>query len=795
MMLSTSRWSNAKTAVVALLASVPAICASKSSKPSSSPSPASDLISLYKTRIPIIAEGYPVNGSEQLNIWINSFNSNGTYSGVDYTTGCTARTANWPAEVHWVDTVSLAAAYIDAYPHNASLTDKAPNDFIGNATVKNVTDSAMNYWFANDFTDLDCLDDGGTVGGNCTCGTPGFWNENWFSNVIYIPRPATQTCLLLNSTITTAQRASCVHMGQRSFDTFARYGLGATSLVSWLAGANILDIASIGVNVGILRYFGGEPDAGLQVITDAYGYVHNEVIVQPALMADGIRPDGSFGQHVGILYNGNYGKDYTNLILSLELSAAGTHWQGNATTRSAVELLVDGSQWMIYRNSATDVLHWDVSTIGRMITFSVNDYQQAPASINVNLTQIEQLGMEWNSTAMTTTARNLADKAKGANAGKLVGNRMFWIQDYMVHRGPSYVTTVKMASTRTKNSECTNAQNPLGFHLGQGASYTYALGSEYEDIANAWDWNIIPGITTDYGASPLNCTTVKHNGTRTFVGGASDGEIGVAAMDYSKPLTKAFAYRKAWFFFEDDVQHVTVSGVVSNDTAPVFSVLDQKRVNGPIYVNGEKVANHKGVNQAGATSLWHSHIGYTFDNIPCDGGKHQLNVTVANRTGNWSEIGISAQPPATVELFSALLQHPSANLSTPLAYSIYPGTDSYSAFKRKARKRSVMTYRNDAEASAVVDSQKGVVMAVFWAVVGGSVDFPKVSVACDHGAIVIFNYYTGNLTIADPTQTLTNVTVTLSRKGGHSTGVHNVTVALEQGVTAGKSVTVPVEGW
>ncbi|KAG9035128.1 hypothetical protein FRB95_011995 [Tulasnella sp. JGI-2019a] len=783
-MLRASPWRNA---VAALFASTVVVRASNSSSP--------DLLALYEARIPIIAEAYPVSGSGQLDAWINGFNRNGTYSGVDYTTGCPARTANWPAEVHWIDTVSLAAAYVDAYPHNASLTDEAPNDSIGNTTVKNVTDTAMNYWFANDFTELDCLDKGGVVGSNCPCGTLGLWDKNWFSNVIYIPRPATQTCLLLNKTITTSQRASCVLIGQRSFDTFARYGIGNTSLVTYLAGANILDIASIGVNVGILRYFGGEAEAGLQVITGAYGYVHNEVVIKPGLMADGIRPDGSFGQHVGVLYNGNYGKDYTNLVLSLELSAAGTQWQGNATTRAAVDKLIDGAQWMIYRNSITKVLHWDVSTIGRMITFAVADYGQATASINMNLTQIEQLGNEWNSTTMATTAKNLAKGGAGANAGKLTGNRMFWIQDYMVHRGASYVTTVKMLSTRTKNSECLNAQNPLGFHLGQGASYTYVLGSEYEDIANAWDWNIIPGITTDYGATPLNCTTVQQGGNRTFVGGASDGEIGVAAMDYLNPLTGAFAYRKAWFFLEDDVQHVMVSGVTSNDTAPVYSVLDQKRANGPVYVDGSKISSHAGQNKTGAASLWHSRIGYTFDNTPTDGGKHQLNVTVVNRTGNWSAIGISAQPPATVDLFSALLRHPSANLSTPLAYSIYPATDSYSAFETKAKKRGVTTVRNDAKVAAVLDSQKGVVMAVLWAVGGGSVDFPTVSVKSDHGAIIIFNYHTGNLTLADPTQTLTNVTVTLSQPVRGNTNHHKVTVPLGQGETAGKSVTVSVKSW
>lgn len=31
------------------------------------------------------------------------------------------------------------------------------------------------------------------------------------------------------------------------------------------------------------------------------------MVIQNSIKADGIRADGSFGQHAGILYNGNYG--------------------------------------------------------------------------------------------------------------------------------------------------------------------------------------------------------------------------------------------------------------------------------------------------------------------------------------------------------------------------------------------------------------------------------------------------------------------------------------------------------
>lgn len=53
--------------------------------------------------------------------------------------------------------------------------------YIQDATLRAAISLAMDYWFDNDFTVPGCLDSGGAS--SCPCGTPGFWNTNWFSNV------------------------------------------------------------------------------------------------------------------------------------------------------------------------------------------------------------------------------------------------------------------------------------------------------------------------------------------------------------------------------------------------------------------------------------------------------------------------------------------------------------------------------------------------------------------------------------------------------------------------------------
>lgn len=103
---------------------------------------------------------------------------------------------------------------------------------------------------------------------------------------------------------------------------------------------------------------------------------------------------------------------------------------------------------------------------------------RASGSIKINLTEVRVLGEQWKSTVLVDTVDSLNKNTTDANAGALKGNRMFYDNDYMVwfsrdvitslltslqvHRGPGYVTSVKMYSTRSKNTECTNTQNVSG---------------------------------------------------------------------------------------------------------------------------------------------------------------------------------------------------------------------------------------------------------------------------------------------------------------------------------------------
>ena len=322
--------------------------------------------------------------------------------------------------------------------------------------------------------------------------------------------------------------------------------------------------------------------------------------------------------------------------------------------------------------------------------------------------------------------------------------------------------------------------------------YTYLVGNEYEDISAAWDWNLIPGITVDYGATALVCGTTQQTGIESFVGGVSDDTIGIAAMRYTNPLTKSLHWQKAWFFLEDDVQHVMIANISSSTTAPVYTVLDQRRHDGTVVLDDEETGSSS---KTKPQTLWHGTVGYVF---PDFNGTATVSVQVGEKTGNWSAIGTSTQPPPTVDLFAAWIDH--SNLAVPISYTILPGT-TQKAFTKKVKKLALQEIQNDNSISAVYDQTNRIAMFVFWEATGGSVTFSPggklapITILVTGNIALIYRLDTGEITVSDPSQSLIAAQVSLTLGAGQKpkhwgTGVVKTLVfQLPTDGLAGSSVT------
>ncbi len=269
----------------------------------------------------------------------------------------------------------------------------------------------------------------------------------------------------------------------------------------------------------------------------------------------------------------------------------------------------------------------------------------------------------------------------------------------------------------------------------------------------------------DYDGTPLTCDQAQFTGVNSFAGGVSNEQTGIAAMRFTNPLTGSLSWQKAWFFLENDIQHVLIPAVSSTTDNPVFTVLDQKRHNGQILVDGFPIGEK--TNFTRPLSLWHDNVGYIFEQTE---EPLALSIEVGPKTGNWSAIGISAQGLATVDLFAAWIDHDTTP-PAPLSYSVFPAVDEPS-FTHKVSGMQVQNIANNASVSAIYDADHRTAMIVFWADAGGSVQFipglfhSPITVTSNANAAIIYQLDTGNVTVSDPSQTLSCIELTFTAGPG-----------------------------
>ncbi|KAH7332871.1 chondroitin AC/alginate lyase, partial [Rhizoctonia solani] len=703
---------------------------------------------------------------------IANIRPDGTWSAVNYSAGCDAQRSSWPAGDHWLRILKMAVAYKGKIA-----------EYKGKPELLSALRLAMGYWFANDFStigDGSCMDREYLPSHNCPCGTPGLWGPNWYSNVIQVPTRSGKACTLLRSELVEFELANCTLMASRAYNPFYR-----AEQPSYLSGANVVDIAVIGISAGLLE---NNRAGNTSRIAHAYQQVHGQVTIEPDDRVDGIKPDGSFQQHTGMIYNGNYGKDFSNLLIELELQSLGTQFQASKSVQDIFGFHLEGSRWTTFTNTLRKVVYWDFSVIGRFVVYPIADKTRASAGLQMAPGDVRELGNAWGQNLLIEFGTALAGASDStANSGKLIGNRMFWNSDYMVHRTEQTVTTVKMLSTRTTTGECSNSEGPYGFHLSDGVVYTYSTGAEYEDMFATLDYNIPPGITTDYGAIPLECSSVKQRGVDKYAGGVQAGDIGMAAMRYVNPLSKTFSFYKAWFFFPDNVQHVLVSNIQQSNagsTSPVFSVLDQRLRSGDVYVNGSPSQSG---NFTEAKSLWHAGTGYAF---PTDRARAvQVSVSLESKTGDWSKIGTSKVAPSSNDMFAAWVSHKKLALNpgssntgpgkySPIEYSIFPATSSTSEFEDKASRLRPRTVVNTETASAATNSDSRILGAAFWKPTGGSITVKDmgIKIDCDRATVLMLKFdddsrTRGTISVADPMHGsgMVNIKITWTglKKRGH----------------------------
>jgi chondroitin AC lyase len=189
-------------------------------------------------------------------------------------------------------------------------------------------------------------------------------------------------------------------------------------------------------------------------------------------------------------------------------------------------------------------------------------------------------------------------------------------------------------------------------------------------------------------------------GKTSFVGGVSDGEVGVAAMHLREGQLEA---RKAWFCFDDMIVCLG-AGITCPTDNSIYTSINQCFLRGPVRLGDAK---QPPVNGAGKYPwVWHDSVGYIF---PAGTAVH---VSDRPQSGAWSDIGVGSSQRITKGVFSLWVDHGAKPSNAAYQYILMPGADE-NATVAVAKDLPIQVLSNTASRQAVWHKKANVLGIVF----------------------------------------------------------------------------------
>ena len=580
---------------------------------------------------------------------------------------------------------------------------------------------ALNHWLENDFM-----------------------SPNWWHPQIGTPKLIAPLMILMEAELSIEQ----MDLGYKILERSKMGKTGQNKV--WLSG-NVLFTSLLKKDIDTIKL--------------ASESIQEELVVS---MNEGVQPDWSYHQHGPQLQFGNYGLSYVNDMIKWISILRNTAFQFDEMKVSILrDYVLKGQQWVTWKNQL------DISACGRQLF--------------IDSPELKAAGLSSHFIRMETLDPEFANAYKRANQYEnLSGHKHFWRSDFQVWRNPDFYLSVKMCSERVIGAESCNSENIQGYYMGDGATFLYQSGEEYRNIFPFLDWKKIPGTTTMQDNEPLPVLTARgYRIESNFVGGVSDGEIGVAVMDYNRNGLKA---RKSWFMFDGKIICLG-AGISSNNGLSVTTGVNQTYLNGEATIKiNEQISRVQGRQTLKSPSwILHDNIGYFFP----DGGN--LVMRAENIEGSWNWV-TKRYPDERMEadLFRLWFDHGKNPQGSSYEYILVPGADKEQL--ENLEKDFPFKIRNEKNIQAVLSKDETLKGIVFYQ--AGKLEGDS-GIEVNKPCIMMLRKKPEGLqvSIADPAQLEKEIQITLTGEFKYDNarvenGMTKIAVPLPQGEDAGKTITL-----
>lgn len=583
---------------------------------------------------------------------------------------------------------------------------------------------ALDYWLDNDF--------------QC---------PNWWYPEIGVPRTLGPILILMADELSDDQLAKGIKILDRS-----EISMTGQNKV-WLSGNVLLKSLLI---------------RDTEMIKKASASIQEELVVS---MQEGVQPDWSYHQHGPQLQFGNYGLSYAADMAKWLAILHRTPFEFDESKVSILRnYLLNGQRWVSWKNKM------DISACGRQL-FIDSPGQKARSLANTTA-QMAQLDQPYSS------------QYEDANRYKtLSGHKHFWRSDFQVVRHPDYYFSVKMCSERVAGAESCNSENMLGYYMGDGVSLMYQNGEEYTNIFPFWDWKKVPGTTIiqdDRDLPVLTCSGYRLESD--FVGGVSDGQSGIAVLQYKRDGLEA---NKAWFMLDEKIVCLG-NGITADTDFPVTTSINQAHLKGEVIIQEGKTKKIAGASETLDDADWvlHDGLGYL---LP-EGGQLRLETKLVK--GSWHRVAIRyPEDYQRAPIFKLWIEHGAQPEDHRYHYTLVP--DAGEKTMKRLHRKTPFTIHNEKDMQSVI-TRNGKQAGIIFYNAGSSEYFGGVQ--ANQACIALLKKQKKQvlISVVDPTQKLDQLQFTLNGEysGTYATstnGQTHLTVPLPQNEEAGSTVTVVLE--
>ena len=668
--------------------------------------------------------------------WMATLNDDGAWPDIDY---ADQTSGAWRTMNHMNRLVNLCVAYTSAQSQRHA-----------DANLSKTIHSALGHWLRNDYG-----------------------NPNWWHREIGVPMVLSRAMLLLDGELSPEERATGIRIVARAvLDSPPSGGRGELTGQNrvWVA-ANSLTHGLIASDYALVQRSSEVIFEEVSIATQAGGAGVTATRTGPGQIIlstqEGVQPDYSFLQHGPLLQLGNYGLGFANdTVMWLTVLRGTVLAPGEEKIAIIKDYLLQGERPVVWKGVM------DISSCGRQLG------PRSPAGKGRSVIGAMQIAKVADASHADEYNRAIAQISSGAEAHAIPPeNKYYWRADYLIHRRPDYCVSTKMNSERVYASELVNGENLQGLYMADGAMYVYRTGHEYEDIFPVWDWSRLPGVTSPITTDRnlLKPKNFKITNPNAFVGGVSDGQYGVAVLTLERDGLSA---QKSWFYFDDQIVCLGAGISEGKGSRSIVTGVNQCLARGEVVYDegrGPQTSREGRLDSSTLKWAWHDNIGYVFPT------PQKVSLGNQKQSGSWKLVSASSSAePVAQDVFSIWIDHGETPDNAQYGYVVLPGA-SQERLRTQAAAPDVAILENTSEIQAVRHAKLEMTQVVFHC--PGMLEYGTgKTLAVDKPCVVILDEKANRLSVADPTQQLKEMTVTLD-------GVP-MKHPFPQGAMAGSSSTV-----